>query len=328
MTETWPNPPTAVPPPRCPETPRHVSLGPVAAVVVTYNPAVGVADRLARLAAQVDAVVVVDNGSGSDTVAALEAVAEASPAVSLILNPDNLGLAVAQTQGMSATLAAGFAWLLLMDDDSTPAPDMVAELARVEALRPGVFGLLAPRLRYPESGRVPGFITEHGRGLWPRKRPAPTSGLLADPAFVIASGSLVRAGAARAVGPMRADFFIDYLDVEYCFRLRAAGFRLAVVGDAVLDHALGRQTAHRVLGRTVWCSNHSPFRCHAMARNRLRLWRDWGRRHPGWMVQDMLALVFQVWRVLTLEEDGRAKAAAILRGLRDGAGLSRRRSRG
>jgi len=295
------------------------------AVVVTYKSAAGLEARLARLTTQVDAVVVVDNGSGLDTVAELRAVA-GRLALSLILNPDNRGLAVAQTQGMAAALAAGFAWVLLMDDDSTPAPDMVAELARVESLRPGVFGLLAPRLRYPESGRVPGFITEHGRGLWPRKRPAPESGLLADPAFVIASGSLVRAEAARAVGPMRADFFIDYLDVEYCFRLRAAGFRLAVVGEAVLDHALGRQTAHRVLGRTVWCSNHAPFRCHAMARNRLRLWREWGWRHPGWMAQDMLALAFQLWRVWALEADGRAKAAAILRGLWAGMGLSRRRS--
>ncbi|MBB4266921.1 glycosyltransferase [Roseospira visakhapatnamensis] len=321
MTEPWPTPPAPAPAPalRCPDASLHPTLGTVAAVVVTYHAdAAGIGDRLARLAAQVDAVVVVDNGSGPDTVAALRAAAEALPAVSLVLNPDNQGLAAAQNQGMAAALAAGFAWLLLMDDDSTPAPDMVAALARVEAAHPGAFGLLAPRLRYPDSGRVPGFLTAHGRGLWPRKRPAPESGILADPVFVIASGSLIRAEAVRAVGPMRADFFIDYLDVEYCFRLTAAGVRLAVVGDAVLDHALGRQTAHRVLGRTVWCSNHAPFRCRAMARNRLRLWRAWGRRHPGWMAQDLLALVVQLWRVLALEDDGRAKATAILRGLREG----------
>jgi len=290
----------------------------VAAVVVTYNADAGLADRLARLGAQVDAVVVVDNGSGPDAVAALRWAVASLPAVSLILNDGNRGLAAAQTQGLGAVLAAGFAWVLLMDDDSTPAVDMVAALARVEAAQPGMFGLLAPRLRYPESGRVPGFITAHGRGLWPRKRPAPEHGLLVDPVFVIASGSLIRADVARAAGPMRADFFIDYVDVEYCFRLRAAGVRLAVVGEAVLDHSLGQQVAHRVLGRTVWCSNHGPFRCHAMARNRLRLWRAWGRRHPGWMAQDLVALIFQLGRVLTLEKNGRAKAAAILRGLRDG----------
>ncbi|MBB4285511.1 glycosyltransferase family 2 protein [Roseospira goensis] len=308
-----PSPPPRPRPRPLPDRPRHPALGPVGAVVVTYNTGTAIADRLARLSAQVDAVVVVDNGSDAATVGALRTAAAADPALTLLPNPDNRGLAAAQNQGLDALLAAGVSWLLLMDDDSTPAPDMVARMAAVEAARPGVFGLLAPRLRYPAVARVPGFL----RGLrWRvRKGPAPAQGLLEDPVFVIASGSLIRAGALRAAGLMRADFFIDYVDVEFCFRLRRAGHRLAVVGDAVLDHTLGRQTPHRLLGRTVWASNHAPFRCHAMARNRARLWRGWVAVHPGWALQDMAALAAQVVRVLLVEEQGRAKAAAILRGL-------------
>ncbi|MBB4315226.1 glycosyltransferase [Roseospira marina] len=288
-------------------------MGPIGAVVVTYNAGPGVGDRLRRLSAQVDAVVVVDNGSDAATVEALRAAAADDPALRWIGNPDNRGLAAAQNQGLAAVLGAGFAWVLLMDDDSTPAPDMVAVLAAVEAARPGAFDLLAPRLRYPDIGRVPGFVT--GLGWRVRKAPAPIQGVLEDPVFVIASGSLIRAAAARAVGPMREDFFIDYLDVDYSFRLRRAGGRIAVAGAAVLDHALGRQSAHRLLGRTVWTSNHTAFRYHAMARNRARLWRGWARVHPGWALQDMAALLAQILRVLLWEADGRAKAGAILRGL-------------
>lgn len=303
--------PPAAPTP--PESPRHPALGPVGAVVVTYHTGASVRARLAAVAAQVDALVVVDNGSDPATVAALRTAATVLPAMTLIANPDNPGLAAAQNQGMAALLAAGYDWLLLMDDDSTPAPDMIAVMAQVEAARPGAFGLLAPRLRYPGVERVPGFVS--GLGWRVRKHPAPVSGLLEEPVFVIASGSLVRATAARAAGPMREDFFIDYLDVEYCFRLRRAGWRIAVAGAAVLDHALGRQSPHRVLGRTVWSSNHAPFRCHAMARNRARLWRGWFRVHPGWALMDMAALIAQAARVLVLEDQGGAKARAILSGL-------------
>ncbi|WP_299439974.1 glycosyltransferase [uncultured Rhodospira sp.] len=305
---------TPSPPPLTqPSQPRHPALGPIGAVVVTYNTGPAVRARLERVAAQVDAVVVVDNGSDDATQAALRQAATADPALHVIENPDNRGLAAAQNQGLAAVLAAGFAWVLLMDDDSTPAPDMVAVLAGVEADRPGAFGLLAPRLRYPDIAREPTFVS--GLGWRVRKRPAPTAGLLEDPVFVIASGSLVRAEAARAAGPMREDFFIDYVDVDFSFRLRRAGWRIAVAGAAVLDHALGRQTPHRLLGRTVWTSNHAPFRYHAMARNRARLWRGWGGTHPGWAAQDVAALVAQFGRVLLLEEQGAAKARAILRGL-------------
>jgi GT2 family glycosyltransferase len=103
--------------------------------------------------------------------------------------------------------------------------------------------------------------------------------------------------------------------VDYSFRLRRAGWRIAVVGAAVLDHALGRQSAHRLLGRTIWTSNHGAFRCHAMARNRARLWRGWAGVHPGWALQDMAALAAQVARVLLFEDGGPAKARAILFGL-------------
>lgn len=295
--------------------PTHPALGRVGAVVVTHNTGPAGADRVTMLAGLVEGVVVVDNGSDPGTVAALEtAAAGATPAhVTLVRNADNRGLAAAQNQGLALLLAAGFDWLLLMDDDSEPAGDMLAAMARVEAARPGAFGLLAPRLTYPGSSRIPRYLIEHGwRARWTT---VPVDGLLEDPVFVIASGSLIRATALRAAGGMRADFFIDYVDVEFCFRLRAAGWRLAVVGAADLAHTLGRPSRHRLLGRTIWTSNHSAFRCHAMARNRSRLWRGWWRAHPGWTMLDMVMMGYQILRVALFETDRATKTGAMLRGL-------------
>lgn len=84
---------------------------------------------------------------------------------------------------------------------------------------------------------------------------------------VISSGSLVRREAVEAVGMPRVDFFMDFVDYEYCLRLRRNGFRIAVVRDSILDHEIGEQTSFNILGRKKFWADHAPWREYYMARN-------------------------------------------------------------
>ncbi len=92
------------------------------------------AQQFDRLLQQVGAIVWVDNASGD----ALRAQASRWPAERLhpIWLDDNQGIGVAQNRGIAHALALGATHVLLMDDDSLPAPDMVARLLAALATHP------------------------------------------------------------------------------------------------------------------------------------------------------------------------------------------------
>ena len=94
----------------------------------------------------------------------------------------------------------------------------------------------------------------------------------------IASGALIPVSTLRAVGGMRESLFIDLVDIEWCFRARARGFRAFGVCAAKLQHRLGEQPT-RILGRKL--ATHSPVRNYYFFRNAVWLFRQ---RYvpPGW----------------------------------------------
>ncbi len=100
----------------------------VAAIIISYNPNPAVFTQLtARIAAQVDHLVLVDNASSPPLRTTLAEQAAARDAL-LLENTENLGLATGQRQGIEAALNLGVAFILLLDQDSLPAPYMVARL--------------------------------------------------------------------------------------------------------------------------------------------------------------------------------------------------------
>ncbi|MBS0610958.1 MAG: glycosyltransferase family 2 protein [Proteobacteria bacterium] len=233
----------------------------VHAVVVSYR---SDPERLARqfdrLLEQVQAIVWVDNASG----AGLRALARRWPAERLqtLWLDGNQGIGAAQNRGMERALECGASHVLLMDDDSLPAPDMVPRLLDALAAHPQAAAVGAchvdPRR---EAERTPFSVVSGGRLRWLA---------CSDPSqvwevdHVIASGCLIPAPALRAVGLMREDFFIDWVDTEWCLRARDRGWRIYGACAALLEHTLGDKVV-RVLGREIPC--HAPWRHYYQARN-------------------------------------------------------------
>ena len=99
----------------------------VVAVVVTYRPEDDCRELLDALGVQCNAVVVIDNGSGSAFVAGLAAACSASGAEFVGLS-QNVGIAAAQNCGIERARELGATHVLLSDDDSLPPENMVARL--------------------------------------------------------------------------------------------------------------------------------------------------------------------------------------------------------
>lgn len=72
----------------------------------------------------------------------------------------------------------------------------------------------------------------------------------------------------------RADFYMDFVDHEHCLRLRRSGFKIAVVRDSRMAHALGEPSKQRFLGKTKHWSDHEPWREYYVTRNEIyTIWR-------------------------------------------------------
>lgn len=296
----------------------------VAAVVVTYNPGDRFKALMTALRPQVGAIWVVDNGSdkpGMERVRTSQTAARDGAEVMLIPNTENRGLAAAQNQGIAAAMDAGFDWVLLMDHDGVPDANMVSELL-VAAERDAdadSIGILAPR--HDDERGLPAAMV-YSRGVWGilRRKVIEPGEIEKDAAFAMASGCLIPMACIREVGMMAEDFFIDYIDYDFSFRLRRAGYRIVVVGAARLSHNLGDPAERRFLGRKWHYRQHSARRRFTIYRNRTRVRLGSGSKFPEFKCFEILSIAKDLFQLLFLEpkEHRAAMCRAIRAGLRAG----------
>ena len=283
------------------------------AVIVTFRPdLLALEAQLARLKPQVPAILLIDNASDATTRDALRGLAQAFSAA-LVENTCNLGIAAALNQGIARARAEGATHVLLMDQDSLPDADMVAQLhaglARVTALGP--VAAVGPVARDLRNGEPAPFVRI---GFPLNRKIAAAAGEDVRCDFLITSGSLVPMAAVDVVGGMDADLFIDNVDLEWAFRAARAGHAAYGVGDARMGHRIGDGVRRLPLGASFV---HSPVRLYYMMRNRVLLYRR-AATPAVWIAQDVPRALLKLLRFSLLVRPRGANARAMLAGVRDG----------
>jgi rhamnosyltransferase len=231
-----------------------VTAPPCCALIVTYHPPASVLAEIATIRAQCARVIVIDNASDPAELGGLERLAAEAPDVELIRNATNVGLAAALNQGCRLAREQGFEWILLLDQDTDAFATMVealhaAVLAHPHPERVGVVG----SNHYDELGRL-------------AHKPHANEPYRVVP-FVITSGSLLRLAVLDEVGPFRDDMFIDYVDIEFGFRLEKHGRESLLCMTPTMRHIWGNPRRVRILGREIMVTNHSAFRRYFIVRN-------------------------------------------------------------
>lgn len=269
-----------------------ISRSEVTAVVVTHGPDAGLAERLTALAAQVGAVVVVDNGSPAQSLAAAARVS----GVEVRALGSNRGLGVALNEGRRAAQARGAVWLLTMDQDSEVETGFIAAYGAAHDRAPACRSF-SPEI-VSESGARDAGGSDH------------------DVAYAISSGHLVHISVFDTVGEYDEGFFIDCIDFDFCLRLRAAGLVTRRVHGARMRHQLGDAVAVPAWLRPFY-ARHSPARRYYMYRNYLFLLRRHVRRFPAFVIK--LGVLQGILTVLIAAYDARPLASyrAAWRGVRD-----------
>ncbi|WP_325344842.1 glycosyltransferase family 2 protein [Xylophilus sp.] len=242
----------------------------VVAIVVTYEPDLEALRRqFEALVPQVAAVAIVDNGSREDVAGWLAQQPSAVGARHAVLPLGaNRGIAAAQNAGIAWARTHGASHVLLMDQDSVPAPGMVAVLLATAASRPDA-AAVGPRYLDSRQDNPPPFIRVEGLRL---HRHACVPGRPVVPVdYLIASGCLIPMAVLDAAGTMREDLFIDYVDIEWGLRAKAAGLQSYGACEAAMAHTLG-EAPLRFAGRAI--PVHSPLRHYYHVRNAVLIYRE------------------------------------------------------
>ena len=292
----------------------HVAATAVCAIVVTYNPEPETLRALLQgCRRQVSELVVVDNGSEPGALAALRDLQDGG--FTLIELGNNRGVAAAQNIGIDWARRQGCPLVLILDQDSLPADDMVATLhtALHGLMRAGLpVAAVGPRLVDRRTGRSsPGVrISWFGvTRIWCRD--GEPSVYQTD--FLISSGMLAPVTSFDRVGLLEEGLFVDNVDLEWCFRARSKELALYGVCDAVLLHSVGDQVFN--VGGAV-LHRHAPLRQYYIMRNRLLLYRR-GYTPFGWIVQDSLRALLKVFLFAVVFSPRRENIRMICRGIRD-----------
>jgi rhamnosyltransferase len=263
-----------------------------AAVVVSYDGADTLRETVGALRSQVATVHIVDNGSGPETSAVLDALERDGTATVERLGA-NCGIAEALNRGVAHARALGSRWLLTMDQDSRVAPDLVAAYERA---------IVADASRVCLSPTIDGG---------PRRRAPAADG---EVQYAITSGNLVRLDVFDAIGTYDASLFIDCVDFDFCLRLRRAGFRVHRVADARMFHRLGEAREVPAFARRHYIL-HSPVRRYYMFRNYLYLAERHLLRFPGFIAKLGVGQAILFVLMGFFDPRPRASYAAAFRGM-------------
>jgi rhamnosyltransferase len=137
------------------------------------------------------------------------------------------------------------------------------------------------------------------------------------------SGSLYRLDAVRAIGFPSADYFADWVEIEYGYRGKRHGYRAFVSLTSILVHNVGGQsmmfTSHRVGPFAVRTFEFLPLRCYYETRNRLYFWLH-EYKEGDWVFvrRSLVAAVRFTANFLVRPRTHKKQIAACLRGMRDG----------
>lgn len=277
----------------------------ITAIVTAYHPDALLRGVVASALEACESVIVVDNtpraGDGAEPADPLRGLDDAR--ITVFADGRNLGLAAGLNLGLAHVPEDAEA-ILLLDQDSVLPDGLIEGLAKV--LGDPSVGIVGPSPVDADTGKAYETLAS--------QRHAEVD----DRDLVITSGMLLRRSCLEQVPDFREDFFVDYVDVDFCLRMKRAGVRIVRDLSLRMPHSIGDVRVHRFLGREVRVGHHAAWRHYWTTRNGVVLIREHVRRNPVWVVVNTLFLLRWFVLLTLFEPKRRTHVPAYLKGLRDG----------
>jgi GT2 family glycosyltransferase len=285
----------------------------VSIIVLNYNSREDTLDclrSLQHLTYLRTSVILVDNGSTDGTA---EAVRKEFPIVKVIETGANLGFTGGNNVGIDYALDNGADYIMLLNNDTVVAPDMIDVL--VDAMQqdpsiavtgPTIYYFDYPDVVWSSGGSIDwkhGLTTmmginEEDKGQFgqvPR---------LVD--FVTGCALLARRDVWEQVGLLSDEFFMYYEETEWCVRVARAGFKIAHVPAAMMWHKISAE------------ARATPHVYYYMTRNRLLFLRRTNASLHTWLYTlTEYVRTFMSWTLRPKWQDRRHLRGVMLRAIKD-----------
>ncbi len=279
----------------------------VCAIFVTFHPDENFRLNFQRLYPQVGRVIIVDNGSSPREIEFLKSCMQGCLESELIQNGWNLGIATALNIGVRSALARGFEWVVTFDQDTLPSSGMIDIMLKAYAASDlkDKIGLLAPAYYDQKTGYRGRLMARESKDLFITE-------------MVYNSGSLIRTELFSKVSFFDDDLFIDYVDTDFCLKIRKAGYYSVVVPQAIIGHCEGNIEMKQFRLLSFFVHNYSPSRRYYKARNMMVIYRRHFSIVPRWMWVDLQFVIKDLIKMLLFETQRWQKLKATFTGVIDG----------
>ena len=205
----------------------------------------------------------------------------------------NHGLPYGQNFGIKQAFNDGAEFVLLLDQDSWPEDNLVSELF-------DSYNFLSSRHKVGIIGSK--YYDKNSKSLSNKRfyeLGRAINSKYMEVSEVISSGSLIPKNTYYTNGKLEELFFIDFVDFEYCWRIRNNGSKIFLINTAKIYHELGQGTK-RILGLRIVMSN--PIRYYYYFRNLIALLK---RNYVplNWKIRNFFRLFFLIFIVFLIFEN-------------------------
>jgi rhamnosyltransferase len=267
----------------------------VAGVVVLYNPNEKVVENINSYLTQVSHLYIIDN---SKSINQPFEIFSDNRKVEYIFSRNNLGIAAALNIAVDRAIDVGYNFLLTMDQDSYFEEGQLEKLISHINI-PESFGIVSPFHKNK-------FFTN-----------PPVKDVLEEVSDVMTSGNILNLSAVKKTGKFREDYFIDYVDIEYCLRLRKNGYKIFRDNNSFLVHNEANLSRKRIFGVTIYPPNHSALRWYYKVRNYFYLKKEYQKTFKDYFKNESRNIFGNILKVLLFEKDKIGKIRMMLKGYYD-----------
>lgn len=286
-----------------------VNMEHYAVVVVTYYPSLENIYNISNLKHSCDLLVIIDN-----TDADWMPMPKPSDNLLIIRNRSNIGLAAALNKGIAIAGQSGINNLFLLDQDTILPDNYFKTMANF-------------RLENEHNGNnkvliVPNFIDRNSGTIakFPILMPFKISFVNAQniatiqkkqSLIAITSGTHLTYKTFQSIGCFKNDYFIDFIDHEYCLRAATKGYKVIPNDHVVISHAIGKRTIHAFLGLTIKPTHHSAERKYYFVRNSIRTALRYFPQFPAYTLLVFAHIIHELLSSILYEQHSITKVKAM-----------------
>jgi rhamnosyltransferase len=287
------------------------------AVTLAFNPDTSLIQKIKSWIWQFDGIIIVDNGSDSVFVDAMNELVNIQNTITYIRNGWNMGVPAGYNIGIKAAILRGAYYVAIVDQDTVLDPGYRESMCQsfIQLTSEGEkIGAIAPK--YVDFNTSASSKITLLKKFWFLRVDSIREGKkYQEVSLPIASGTMYNIDSFCSIGFFNEDYFVDHFETDFNLRLIQNRLRVYINTDCSIIHSLGERKIAKFMWIEFHPMGHPPLRKYYLYRNKLYLVYQYGMAYPSLIVFEILASLLDFVRILLFEDKKIQKFSMIVRGI-------------